>query len=82
MQGETGATGRRSALATVAEVARELRIGDKRVRRLIAEGELPGMVLGPRLLRVPWAGVEAYLARQVVRAKRGRRARTHGEVRA
>jgi excisionase family DNA binding protein len=61
---------------TTAEVARELRVSNDTVLRLIASGELPALRVSPRIVRVPTPAFAAFQAqrsparRAVVRRQR------------
>lgn len=55
----------RSRLLTIAEVRERLNVkNEKTVRALVDEGALPSVRVG-RLLRVPEAGVDDYLRKQL-----------------
>lgn len=48
-------------LLTVLEVARELRVSRRLVEVLVANGELPAIVLGPKTRRVERGELDAWL---------------------
>ena len=62
----------RSEFVTVAEVAAELNVTQRFVRRLIADGELHAVKVGSRLVRIRREDVEAILRPMPVHARRDR----------
>lgn len=48
-----------AALITVASAAAQLSVGERTIRRYIATGKLPAYKIGPHLLRVSQADVDA-----------------------
>lgn len=59
---------------TIAQAAARLGVSASTVRRMIADGDLPTVLIGQRLVRIPVTALDAYLA-HLARAKRanGRR---------
>jgi excisionase family DNA binding protein len=56
-----------SAFVTVGEVARQLRVSNMTVYRLINAGDLPAVRIG-KSYRLRWDDVDAYLAARYTRA--------------
>jgi excisionase family DNA binding protein len=50
---------------TTAEVARELRVSNDTVLRLIASGQLPALRVSPRIVRIPAPAFAAFQAQRV-----------------
>ncbi len=62
-------TPRNGELLTVSEVASVLRLSERKVRRLVNNGELKGVQLGERILRIRPADLDAFLVeREVTKA--------------
>ena len=54
-------------LLTIQEVAEILSVGERTVRRWIAEGELDALRVGPRNVRIPVASVERLVGARPIR---------------
>jgi excisionase family DNA binding protein len=57
-----------AVLLTIDEAAALLAVSRSMVKRLIASGQIPAFKVGEVAVRVPTAGIEAYLSRRRVAA--------------
>lgn len=64
-------TPRNGELLTVPEVAAILRLSERKVRRLINDGELKGVQLGERAIRIRPSDLDAFLVEREVPTKQG-----------
>jgi len=56
---------RHSLLLKIPEAAAELRIGLTKMYELLGSGEIRSIKVGPNATRVPYAQIEAYIARKL-----------------
>lgn len=64
----------RPLLLKIPAAARELGIGLTKMYELLRTGQIKRVRLGPNATRIPYAEIEAYIARKLAEAEQGARA--------